>query len=100
MITGVYRPTKGSIDLARRPIVGLEPHQIAHAGIARTFQNIRLFPSLTVSDNVRVGFRNAAKSGLVGSVLQFGKYQAEEAQFTKEAEALLDMFGLLDKKSE
>src|SRR5512133_3930602 len=54
MITGVYVPTAGSITLNNQSITGLEPFEINHMGIARTFQNIRLFPNLTVLDNVRI----------------------------------------------
>jgi branched-chain amino acid transport system ATP-binding protein len=100
MITGVYEPTEGTIQFAGKSITGHRPHQIAHAGIARTFQNIRLFPSLTVSDNVRIGFNNQARTRFVGSILQLGKYQREEDHFTTETDKLLDMFGLLSKRDE
>lgn len=100
MITGVYAPTEGSIMLRGESIGGHKPYQIAQRGIARTFQNIRLFPSLTVADNVRIGFNKLAKTRFIGSILQFGGYQREEATFTREADKLLEMFGLLDKRSE
>jgi branched-chain amino acid transport system ATP-binding protein len=100
MITGVYTPTEGSIRFNGASIVGRRPHEIAHAGIARTFQNIRLFPSLTVAENVRVGFINAAKTSLFGSIMQFGGYSHEEKEFDKETDRLLDMFNLLDNRNE
>ena len=56
MITGVYTPTSGNIEFSGRPINGMEPFQINQLGIARTFQNIRLFPNLTVLDNVRIAY--------------------------------------------
>src|SRR6266571_6983798 len=63
LITGVYQPTAGEILFAGDTLVGLKPYQITARGIARTFQNIRLFPSLTVFDNVRVAFNLHLASG-------------------------------------
>lgn len=100
VITGVYEPSDGRVLFNGTNIVGRKPFQIAHAGIARTFQNIRLFPSLTVAANVRVGFNNMAHSGFVGSVLQLGGYHAEEDEFDRQTDELLDMFGLVDEKQE
>ncbi len=100
IITGVYAPTEGAIMFRGSPIAGRKTHQIAQLGIARTFQNIRLFPSLSVADNVRVGFNKLARTRLFGSILQLGRYRQEEASFTKEADRLLDMFGLLEKRDE
>ncbi len=100
MITGVYAPTEGRITLRGESIAGRKTHQIAQRGIARTFQNIRLFPSLSVADNVRIGFNKVARTRFLGSVLQLGGYQKEEAKFTSEADKLLDMFGLLQKRDE
>lgn len=100
VVTGVYDPSEGRILLNGKSIVGKKPYEIAHAGIARTFQNIRLFPSLTVAENVRVGFNNMARSGLVGSILQLGRYHAEEEEFDRQTDELLGMFGLVDEKKE
>ncbi len=100
MITGVYSPTEGELRFNGRRLNGMRPHEIASAGIARTFQNIRLFPSLTVRDNVRVAFNNTGRIGLAGSILQLAPYHAEEAEFTRHADELLDMFGLLPKSDE
>jgi branched-chain amino acid transport system ATP-binding protein len=100
VITGVYEPTEGKVTFAGNDIVGDRPHEIAHAGIARTFQNIRLFPSMTVGENVRVGFNNMAKTGLLGSVLQLGAYHGEETDFDRRTDELLDMFGLLHARGE
>jgi len=68
LITGVYQPTEGNIFFAGQSLLKLKPHQITTRGIARTFQNIRLFPSMTVFDNVRVAFRPHLKGGLVQSL--------------------------------
>jgi branched-chain amino acid transport system ATP-binding protein len=100
MITGVYDPTEGDIRFKGKSIVPLRPHQVAATGIARTFQNIRLFPSLTVAENIRVGFNNAAATGLFGSIFQLGRYQNEEAEFTRKTDELLDKFGLLPERNE
>jgi len=100
VITGVYEPSEGSVTFDGASIVGRRPHEIAHAGIARTFQNFRLFPSMTVAENVRVGFNNLARTGLVGSIVQLGRYHAEEADFDRRTDELLDMFKLLPERAE
>lgn len=100
MITGVYTPTEGRILFNGTDITGWKPYQIANAGIARTFQNIRLFPSLTVAENVRTGFIKLARTKFFGSIFQLAGYQQEEDEFTRETDRLLDMFGLLDKRAE
>lgn len=100
MITGVYRPTEGEVIFDGKSITGKKPYEIANSGIARTFQNIRLFPTLSVFDNVRVGFNNDSATGLLGSVLQPGSYWNEEKQITGQIDHLLTMFGLLDQRNE
>ena len=71
LLTGVYQPTTGTIDFAGKSLVGLKPYQITSRGIARTFQNIRLFSELTVLDNVKIAYDSHAKYSLVESVLRF-----------------------------
>ena len=100
VITGVYAPTDGRVEFNSASIVGRRPHEIAHGGIARTFQNIRLFPSMTVGENVRVGFNNMARTGLVGSIVQLGSYHSEEDEFDRRTVELLEMFGLVDARQE
>jgi branched-chain amino acid transport system ATP-binding protein len=100
VITGVYEPTEGEVLFDGRDTRGRKPYEIAHAGIARTFQNIRLFTSLTVADNVRVGFVDSAKTGIVGSVLRVGGFRREEIEFDRKTDELLEMFNLLDKRDE
>ncbi len=100
MITGVYQPTEGEILFDSESIVGDKPYEIANRGIARTFQNIRLFPSLSVFDNVRVAFNNASKTGLIGSIVQVGHYWSEEEKIAERIDHLLGMFGLMDKRNE
>ncbi len=100
MVTGVYQPTEGEILFNGENIVGKKPFEIANTGIGRTFQNIRLFPSMSVANNVRVGFNNASPIGLFGSISRLGAYASEEKHVTKEIDRLLDMFNLLSMKEE
>ena len=83
LLTGVYQPTTGTIDFAGKSLVGLKPYQITSRGIARTFQNIRLFSELTVLDNVKIAYDSHAKYSLVESVLRLGRYFKEEDEITK-----------------
>ena len=78
MITGVYTPTEGSVTLLGRNITGMRPDRIAHAGISRTFQNIRLFKALTVLDNVMIAQHLRLSSTWLGAVLRFPRYRREE----------------------
>ncbi|MCE2503872.1 MAG: ABC transporter ATP-binding protein [Chlorobi bacterium] len=100
MITGVYLPTEGQISFDGQNLVGQKPHEIAGTGIARTFQNIRLFPSLSVFDNVRVGFNNALSIGILGSILQPRSFWRGEKEIAEKIDHLLEMFGLLDQRNE
>lgn len=88
-VTGVYKPTKGQTELAGRRIDGLSTVQINHAGIARTFQNIRLFTQLTVLDNVLIGFNQSGTHGLLGAIVRSPKFAREREKFNGEAMALL-----------
>ncbi len=94
IITGVYDPTEGDVLFNGESIVKYKPYQVTHKGIARTFQNIRLCPSLSVKDNVRVSYNNKCKSRLISSVLQLKGYHEEEKQIDEEIHGLLEMFDL------
>ncbi|MFN7952979.1 MAG: ABC transporter ATP-binding protein [bacterium] len=94
LITGFYEPTRGSIRLAGKPIHGLPTHQINRAGIARTFQNIRLFPDLTVLDNVRVALNRRALATPLGRVLRTRRFLDEERALGRVAMELLERFDL------
>ena len=83
LLTGVYQPTTGTIDFAGKSLVWIKPYQITSRGIARTFQNIRLFSELTVLDNVKIAYDSHAKYSLVESVLRLGRYFKEEDEITK-----------------
>ncbi|MET0343616.1 MAG: ABC transporter ATP-binding protein [Polyangiales bacterium] len=99
-ITGHYRPEGGDVRLCGRSIVGDKPHAIALAGIARTFQNVRLFAEMTVLDNVLVPAHHRTRAGVLGSFLRTGAYALDERDLGKRAEELLEIFGLVGLKHE
>jgi branched-chain amino acid transport system ATP-binding protein len=94
MITGVYVPTAGRIHFNGQDIHGLEPFEINHLGIARTFQNIRLFPNLTVLDNVRIAYHTHAGYSMLDGILHNGKFSAKERELTEKAQDFLSIFNL------
>lgn len=96
VITGIYPPTAGSVLFDDAPIERKRPHQRAAMGIARTFQNIRLFKDLSVLDNVRIAFHPHLQNGLVAALWRKPSYLAEEAAIEREALALLERFHLRD----
>lgn len=100
MLTGVYQPTSGNISFEGESIVGLKPYQVTQRGIARTFQNIRLFSELTVLENVKIAFHYHVKYGLLESVLRIGRYFQEEETIEEESRKLLKIFHLEDKADE
>ena len=94
MITGVYQPTNGNIYVAGESIKQKKIHQVVKMGVARTFQNIRLFGQLTVLQNVMVGFDQQMKSGIFSSMLRLPKFNKEHKNYTKKAMELLKIFNL------
>src|ERR1700752_3334892 len=94
LITGVYQPTSGSIRFNGQPIMGEKPYQITARGIARTFQNIRLFASLTVFDNVRVAFHLHLRHGVAHALGRGRGFLQEEEQIHEQVTELLDIFHL------
>ncbi len=100
LITGVYTPTEGDVLLNGEKINGRRPDEIAKLGIARTFQNIRLFKDLTVLENVLIATHLNVKSGLLSSVLKLPGARKEEKEMIKFAEFLLDETGLLKYKND
>jgi branched-chain amino acid transport system ATP-binding protein len=94
ILTGVYQPTEGMILLDGRPVTGLAPHRINRLGIARTFQNIRLFGSLDVRMNVRTSFIARLRSGLADVVRRGKGFRSEELEIQEEGRRLLAYFGL------
>ena len=95
IITGVYQPTEGSVTFDGKPVAGLRVDQIVERGIARTFQNIRLFGSLSVFDNVRAACNLHRGTGAIHSLMRLGAFRADEAEVTQRAEELLGIFNLL-----
>jgi len=100
LITGVYRATQGSIQLGGRELVGLTPHQITALGIARTFQNIRLFKELSVLDNVRIAYYGQIAYTPAEALLHIGRFRAEERRITTRALDLLSVFKLDESANE
>lgn len=94
MLTGVYRPTDGGIRLDGQNLIGKKPHDICKLGVARTFQNIRLFSNLTVLDNVKTGLHNEITYSLAESLFHLGSYHKKERQMNEKAMELLGVFGL------
>ncbi|MGI6145447.1 MAG: ABC transporter ATP-binding protein [Clostridia bacterium] len=117
LLTGVYEPTSGSIKLhlpqeeqdkdgkvktkvITKELGGLKPYNVTKAGLARTFQNIRLFKDLTVLDNVRIAMHQNIRYRLPSAFLHLNKFHNEEDRLVEEAEKLLDIFKLSHKKEE
>ena len=94
MVTGVYQPTRGAIAFSGKPTAKMKPFEITELGIARTFQNIRLFPSLSVFDNVRVAFHLHLDHSAVHSLTRGGKFRREEKEIAERTRELLDIFNL------
>jgi len=100
MATGLYQPTEGDILFAGRSLVGLPPHTITQMGVARTFQNIRLFPNLSVLDNVRIAYHTHAGYSLVEAFSHLGRFGPREKTLTERAQDFLAVFGLQDRQLE
>jgi branched-chain amino acid transport system ATP-binding protein len=98
VLTGVYKPTAGSVHLCGQDTEPMKPFQISHLGMSRTFQNIRLFKELDVLDNVLIAARQHAKHTMIDVVLRTPKHYAEEARLRAQALSLLSIFSL-DKKA-
>ena len=94
LITGVYEPTAGQISFAGKSVVGHRPYKITARGIARTFQNIRLFPSLSVFDNVRTACNMHLRHGISHALARGPKFAAEEREIDAKVMELLEIFGL------
>jgi branched-chain amino acid transport system ATP-binding protein len=94
MLTGVYRPTAGSIVFDGREVAGDPPHVVTKLGVGRTFQNIRLFPLMTAKENVLVGMHARLHSGILGSIFGIPKVRREEREADAKARELLRYAGL------
>ena len=100
MITGVYLPTEGTVSFKGERIDGLEPHVINQVGIARTFQNIRLFPNLTVLDTVRIAYHHHAGYSFFDGMLHTPHFKTKEKELTERAQEFLGVFSLQDRQGE
>ncbi|MDM7942243.1 MAG: ABC transporter ATP-binding protein [Hydrogenophaga sp.] len=94
VLTGLYTPDSGTFELAGKPYTPSAVHEVAKAGIARTFQNIRLFAEMTALENVMVGRHVRTHSGLIGAVLRTPGFKREEAEITARARELLAYVGI------
>ena len=94
VITGLYTPDSGTFELGGEPYKPEAVHQVAKAGIARTFQNIRLFAEMTAQENVMVGRHVRTHSGLLGAVFRTGGFKTEERQIADRARELLEYVGI------
>lgn len=99
MLTGVYKPTEGNIILDGKDITGQNPELISKSGIARTFQNIRLFNDMTVLDNVKVGLHNQIRYNMWTGILRLPAYKEKEHEMNRETMKLLKIFDL-DKEAD
>ncbi len=98
LLTGVYKPTSGKIYLNGKDITGKAPAEVNRMGIARTFQNIRLFNSLTVLENVMVGLANQIPCSMAHSILRLPRHKKSEKEFEARALELLELFQLAEFK--
>ena len=101
MLTGVHIPTAGSIDLGhdevyRHSLIGKKPYDIAKLGMARTFQNIRLFANLTVLDNIKIAMHNRMQYTIAEGIFRLPRYWREESESTRECLELLSVFNMED----
>ena len=94
MLTKVYQPTRGTIKIAGQDTEKMNPVQANMAGVARTFQNIRLFSNMSVLDNVKTGMHNSVKYNLFSSIFRLPSYYKQEKEATEKAMELLKIFGL------
>ena len=97
LLTGVYQPTEGSFYLRGKSMLGKKPHQMVEEGIARTFQNIRLFKDLTVLENVKVAFNQSMRYSVLGGILRLPGYWREEAEIDARAREILSVFHMEDE---
>lgn len=100
LLTGVYRPDKGTITLNSTNLVGKKPYAICKAGVARTFQNIRLFNDLTVLENVQISFHKDVEYGILSAIMRTPSYFRGEEKIRNKALEYLEIFGLQDKAGE
>jgi len=99
-VTGIFRPTRGDIAVNGRPVTGRRPHQITEAGVARTFQNIRLFPNVSALENVLVGADARHRTSVPGALLGLPRHRREERDGRSEAQRLLAYVGIAGRSGD
>ncbi len=100
LLTGIYRPDKGTVVFDGRGLVGLKPHAIAASGMARTFQTIRLFPNMTVLENVMSGRHCRTRAGVFGALIRPSSQRSEEQAIRSEAERHLKFMNIWHFRNE
>jgi len=100
LFTGIYPPDRGHFAFEGRDLAGLKPNQIAARGIARTFQNIRLFANLSALENVMIGRHVRTRAGVIGAILHDSATRAEEAGIERRSAELLDYVGIRDRAND
>ncbi|TKX33169.1 ABC transporter ATP-binding protein [Campylobacter aviculae] len=100
IITGNYKPTSGEVFFQKQRINHLKPYEIVHLGIARTFQNIRLFSSMNVLENVMIGFNKQMKYSVLEAFFHFGRFCKVEKEFNRKAYSILEELGIADLANE
>ncbi|MSQ54040.1 MAG: ABC transporter ATP-binding protein [Betaproteobacteria bacterium] len=100
VLTGLYEPGEGTFSLAGRALSGRKSHEIVAAGIARTFQNIRLFANLSALENVMIGRHVRSRAGVIGAILRDPRTRAEERDIQARALALLERVGIRDRAND
>ena len=98
-ISGVYVPQQGSIRFLGRDLLGMKPHRIADMGVARTFQNIELFPQMTVLDNLMLGRHQHLRYGTAAAMLRIGRASRQEAENREVVEAIIEFLGIESRRS-
>jgi branched-chain amino acid transport system ATP-binding protein len=96
LVCGVYHPTHGEVKIGGQNLTGLFPHQVTAMGIARTFQNIRLWPEMTVLDNIRVAHNYKLSYGFLDAMFQTFRYRTAENGIDQKAREVLEIMGLRD----
>jgi branched-chain amino acid transport system ATP-binding protein len=100
LVCGVYHPTHGEVRIEGRSLARRYPHQVTAMGIARTFQNIRLWPEMTVLDNIRVAHNYKLSYGFLDAIFQTSRYRREEKGIDRKSEEVLEIMGLRDYTEE
>ncbi|HET9869897.1 MAG TPA: ABC transporter ATP-binding protein, partial [bacterium] len=98
ILSGIYRPQGGDVRVFGKPVLGLKPHQVTHAGLVRTFQNIRLFKELTVETNIQVAFHHSRPYGIASALWGSRRFRYFEKAFAEETERLMEALELTHRR--